>query len=106
MRVLTDIQEQPHWTSSVSDVFPSDGAALRSAEDMKATRAYLKIDLDGTLQSLTLRQTKFYSSRQDPLEKKISDARLKSGDICDYITEMESAQRNIAPHADLNPRRL
>ena len=102
VRILTDIQNQPHWTSSVSDPvsgdgFPSDGAALRSAEDMKATRARLKINPDGTLQPLTLRQRMLYSSRQNLLEKKISSARLKSEGICDCISEMEvSALRDIS----------
>ena len=61
VHILTGILKQPDRTSSVSeavsrDGFPSDGAALRSVEDMKSARARLHINPDGSMQLPTRRQ--------------------------------------------------
>ena len=97
LRLLADIEK-----SATAYTNRTDRKVTRSAQSsaahfsgMKAVRAKLMINSDGTLRPITFRQRLFYSSRQDLLENKLKNVRKQAIKICKNINEMEVADDNF-----------
>lgn len=90
-RLLADIERSAREYTNRAERNISRSAQSSSAHfsAMKAIRAKLMINADGTLKPITFRQKLFYSSRQDMLESKLKNVRNKAAKLCRKIVHMD-----------------
>jgi hypothetical protein len=93
LRLLSEIERSATAYTNRADrkITRSTQSSSAHFSAMKAVRAKLMINSDGTLRPITFRQKLFYNSRQDMLENKIKNVRSKAAKICKKIGRMEVA---------------
>ena len=102
IRLMTRVEEFLDRDSSISSrrhvhrlSRDAGGLSTEYLAAVKAISSQLMVNYDGTMKPITFRQKLFYRDRQDLIEKKLANARVKALKICESINEMEVLDNNL-----------